>query len=101
MFAYSCHGNADDHCCYVDGEVCEYLEENTVPGRRWACGLLVKYGSWAAMNASPEYQEIGEHWESRGKPFNYCETFDPAFCCVPEYRNGRANENVPVVIGAV
>ena len=53
----SCHGNGNDHCCYLgDKGVCPHLEENTVPGRRWACGLLRRYGSWEAAEASEEYQ---------------------------------------------
>lgn len=50
-----CHGNGDDHCCWFNGEVCQFLEENTVPGRRWACGLHRKYGGWEGALASPEY----------------------------------------------
>lgn len=50
-----CHGNGDSHCCWFNGEVCRFLEENTVPGRRWACGLYRKYGGWDAALASPEY----------------------------------------------
>jgi hypothetical protein len=52
--ASPCHGNAE-HCCFVDGEVCRYLEENTVPGRRWACGLLRRLGSWDAVHADAGY----------------------------------------------
>lgn len=61
-----CHGNGDDHCCYVDGKVCEFLEENTVPGRRWACGLLRRLESWAAVHEHPDYQKIKEHFASLG-----------------------------------
>lgn len=95
---FGCHGNASEHCCYQAGVVCPYLEEGTVAGRRWVCGLLRRYGSWEAMNTSPEYVPIGEYWASRGNPFNYCETFDPAFCCRPEFRMGRNNEkSVPSI----
>jgi len=52
-----CHGNADDHCCYF-GEVCKHLEENTVEGRRWACGLYVKYGSWDKVYESEEWPDV-------------------------------------------
>ena len=91
MSLFPCTGNSSDHCCYIAGEVCPYLEENTIPGRRWACGLLVKYGSWAAMNESPEYHVIGQHWKSMGEAFNLCELHNPVFCCRPEWRMGRAN----------
>lgn len=54
----NCTGNGEDHCCWIDGMVCIYLEEYTVPDRHWACGLLRKYGSWEAMYHSPEYKMI-------------------------------------------
>lgn len=93
--SYECTGEGvnGDHCCYQAGKPCDYIVENQA-GRRYACGLLLKYGSWEKMNESPEYKPIGEHWSRNGSlPFNYCELFDPAFCCRPEYRNGRHNEN--------
>ena len=80
-----------DHCCYQRGVRCVHLREN-VAGRRYACGLLIDFGSWEAMNLSEEYEPVGEYWESIKQPFNYCETFDPSFCCRPELRQGRANE---------
>ena len=78
-----CTGNGVQHCCWVDGEVCPHLVENKVPGRRWACGLLDKFGSWAGVNESDEYEPIGAHWLTIGAPFNYCESFKPtpAQCC--------------------
>ncbi len=85
-------GADNDHCCYWNGKPCPYLVEN-VAGRRYACGVMLKYGSWEAMNVSPEYEDVGEFWVSASLPFNYCETFDPAFCCRPELRQGRHNEN--------
>ena len=65
-----CTGNLDDHCCYF-GEVCKHLEENTVPGRRWACGLHRKYGSWEAMYAAPEWSEVIAKAISVGLPETY------------------------------
>jgi hypothetical protein len=53
-----CEGNIEDHCCWVAGEVCEFLQENTVPGRRWACGLLVKYGDWESVYIATEYDSV-------------------------------------------
>jgi hypothetical protein len=50
-----CSGNEDDHCCYLDGNVCVYLEENTVQGRRWACGIRKKYSSWEETYKDSEY----------------------------------------------
>lgn len=80
---FTCTGDGADHCCYLDGKPCPHLEEGTVPGRRWACGLLRQTGTWAAVAADPRYRPIGEHWQSIGQPFNYCETFIPTegACC--------------------
>lgn len=52
----SCHGNNDDHCCYLGGEVCPFLEENTVKGRRWACGLFRKAKSWDKVYRTRGYR---------------------------------------------
>jgi hypothetical protein len=50
-----CHGNSPTHCCWIGGQVCPHLEEDTVEGRRWACGLYRRYESWDAVYDSPEY----------------------------------------------
>ena len=50
-----CTGNSNDHCCYLNGKVCNYLEEYSMPGRRWACGLYRQYGSWVAVYNHPGY----------------------------------------------
>ena len=52
-----CHGNGVDHCCLIKGTVCSYLEENTVAGRRWACGLFRRHETWDNVYASVEYQD--------------------------------------------
>lgn len=52
----SCDGNQADHCCYLNGEPCQYVEENTVDGRRWACGLRRELGDWDSVLASDRYQ---------------------------------------------
>ena len=58
-----CFGNRDDHCCYLGkfssnlDSSCKYVEENTVPGRRWSCGLYNRYASWDSVLSSKEYQE--------------------------------------------
>ena len=52
-----CHGNAKDHCCYL-GQPCLYVEEGTVPGRRWACGLYRQVGSWEKVYQMPEYPSV-------------------------------------------
>ena len=50
-----CHGNNDDHCCWVNGEWCQHLEEWTVPGRRWACALYREHQDWDLVHADPRY----------------------------------------------
>jgi hypothetical protein len=51
-----CHGNGPDHCCYLGKHgICPHLEENTVPGRRWACALRRSFGSWTDVHSSPRY----------------------------------------------
>lgn len=62
-----CHGNQPDHCCYVDGKRCRFLEENTVEGRRWVCGLRRELGSWEAVHADPGYQKhVQPFWDKVG-----------------------------------
>jgi hypothetical protein len=56
LFTMPCSGNGKDHCCYLQGKPCRYVEENTVPGRRWACGLRRRLGDWDAVLISSEYQ---------------------------------------------
>lgn len=69
-----CHGNGADHCCYFRGEVCPFLEENTVPGRRWSCGLFREFGDWGMVHEDPRY-------ELEVQPLvNACE-FDYDFLC--------------------
>jgi len=51
-----CLGNTPDHCCYLDSKPCPHLEENTVEGRRWACGLRRKLGNWDDVLESKEYK---------------------------------------------
>lgn len=55
-----CEGNGADHCCYLPGEEgpCAHLEENTVAGRRWACGLYRQLGSWELVHADPRYAHV-------------------------------------------
>jgi hypothetical protein len=82
MGAPACHGNGDTHCCYVAGQVCRFLEENTVPGRRWACGLRRTLGSWAAVHADAGYQEhVQPHWDAAG--ITSCGAWGPGTgqCC--------------------
>lgn len=52
-----CSGNTPDHCCYLEGKECRFLERGTVPGRYWACGLYRELGSWEAVHSDTRYQE--------------------------------------------
>lgn len=64
-----CHGNGADHCCYVEGEPCPHLLVDVVPGRRWACGLLVELGTWERVHADPRYLAVpAPVWRARGVP---------------------------------
>lgn len=48
--------NLNEHCCWVDGKVCLYLEEDTEKGFRWTCGLRRELGSWEKVLADARYQ---------------------------------------------
>lgn len=62
-----CHGNAETHCCWLGGVTCVYLEEHTVEGRHWACGLRRKYGNWDDVLKSEEYlRDIDPHFSKKG-----------------------------------
>jgi len=75
-------GNRDgDHCCYLKGKVCDYLEIGTVPGRKFACGLLRENGTWEKMVLAPRYKPIGDFWAQYDLGFNYCETSSIDRCC--------------------
>ena len=51
-----CHGNCADHCCYFRNVVCPFLEENTVDGRRWICGLFRELGDWDLVLKDKRYK---------------------------------------------
>lgn len=61
-----CTGNEPEHCCWLDGNVCVFLEEWTVPGRHWVCGLRRELGSWGAVHSDPRYQPVHDHWVTVG-----------------------------------
>jgi hypothetical protein len=67
-----CHGTDDSHCCWIEGSLCPHLEENTVPGRRWACGLRRRAGNWDDVYLMAEYQAtdaarwFAEHFPGQG-----------------------------------
>lgn len=71
-----------DHCCYLDGEVCDFLIDNGEPGEgRFRCALRVELGSWDAVHADPRYQPIQAHWDKVG--ISSCGEWQPedGVCC--------------------
>ena len=73
----TCHGNPATHCCWLAGNPCPFLEVDTVPGRRWACGLRRSLGSWEKVHADSRYQtQVRPAWddveEATGRPFADC-----------------------------
>ena len=97
----ACHGNGADHCCYYL-EVCEFLEENTVKGRRWVCGLFRRLGSWEAVHASDDYQRVVQpQWDQIGDGSSSCGSWPQD---QPNFPNGPDhccfNDEVPIEIGA-
>jgi len=80
-----CHGNRADPCCYVEGVLCRFVEQGTVPGRRWACGLLRKLGSWEGVHADLGYQwHVQQVWNEVG--IESCGAWGPGTgqCCFGE-----------------
>lgn len=79
----NCIGRGDsrgDHCCYVGGEVCEYLIENH-EGRRFACGLRAELGSWEAVHDDARYAPIALIFNEAG--VSLCGEWqpNPTQCC--------------------
>lgn len=50
-----CSGNTEEHCCWIDGVECIYLETDTIPDRHWVCGLRRELGSWNAVHQDERY----------------------------------------------
>ena len=62
-----CHGNGGVHCCYFSGVACPYLEQDTVEGRRWVCGLMREHNDWALVHADPRYTaDVEPRWRASG-----------------------------------
>ncbi len=76
-----CFGrNLADHCCYIDGKPCPFLERETERDQKWSCQLRRETGSWAAAVADPRYTAAdgpGPYF----RQFGYdCETFQCHEC---------------------
>jgi hypothetical protein len=50
-----CRDTGAEHCCWIDGKVCTYLEEHTVADRRWVCGLFRIHGAWSRVYQTAGY----------------------------------------------
>ncbi len=60
--------NLDEHCCWLNGKLCEFLEEDSEPKFRWSCGLRRELGSWDAVLNDHRYNEVVEpRWQERSK----------------------------------
>jgi hypothetical protein len=83
MTAPFCQGNGEDHCCYLNGGPCHFLEENTVPGRRWSCGLRRELGDWQLVHVDPRYLEtVKPRWMGTPlEPYDCGEWPAPGFTC--------------------
>ena len=82
-----CHGNLDTHCCTVNGAPCPYLEENTIPGRRWVCALRRELGSWDLVHQDPRYlTDVQPGWDKYPYPNMGCGTWPQG--CLTELRHG-------------
>ena len=67
-----CQGNLNDHCCWINGKVCPFLEENTVQERRWACGLYRELGSWNSVHSDSRYLEHIRPMFEKWRPDRNC-----------------------------
>lgn len=77
-------GANGDHCCWIAGEVCEYMIEN-YEGRRFACALRVELGDWATVYADPRYAPIAASLQITNTAL--CgDWFDNANTCCNEVR---------------
>ena len=45
-------GPHGDHCCYLEGKVCQHLIQLDGMNR---CGLRVELGSWGKVHTDPRY----------------------------------------------
>ncbi len=82
-----CYGrNAEDHCCYVNGSPCKFLEENTEAGYRWSCGLRRELGCWHKVVNDPRYFQGPNAPGDAFKNTTYknCETFQCPACALIE-----------------
>lgn len=56
-----CQGTQEQHCCWVDGNVCPFFLDaraSGLVGREIACALYLEKGSWDAVYQDQRYQEL-------------------------------------------
>ena len=79
---FQCDGFGEDHCCYVEGKPCPFLEFGTMPGRGYVCGLKRELGTWERVHQDPRYSTIVQPvWRRRGVPDCGDFTPRPGQCC--------------------
>jgi len=81
-----CTGNGADHCCWWEGKVCVFLEENTMADRRWVCGLRRELGSWDKVHVDARYLKSVRPFWGKHNPTLNCGTWGPGTgqCCFKE-----------------
>lgn len=87
-----CEGNRAEHCCTFGGVTCPHLEQGTVEGRRWVCGLLRVHGSWDAVHRCPEYvADVQPFWDSYPMPGLSCGDWPQATELEVKVRQGQCD----------
>ncbi len=69
MITCSGVGGGGDHCCWIDGEECEYLVRTPLP----RCSLLLELGTWNKVHKDTRWKR-----SSAGKWFK---KFHPGYGC--------------------
>ena len=70
-----------NHCCWINGVECPFLERGTEKGQLYSCQLRREGGSWAAAIADRRYTETPESPGNVFAKFGYdCETFQCPEC---------------------
>lgn len=82
QFCTGAGGPDGDHCCWVNGAVCDYLDIGVHPTRRFSCRLRTELGSWVKVHADPRYQPIQAAWDQT-QTVASCGDWqpDPGICC--------------------
>lgn len=72
--AYTTH--TPDHCCWLGGSECRYLEKE-VDGHPYSCALRRELGSWDAVHADARYlAHVRPFWDGFA-PHLDCGTWPP------------------------